>query len=435
MSHAETGKEESGAFPSPRRPNLPPYSAREVVQATLTVAAVLFAFWLLYRYLNVVLILFAAIIVGTAVRPVGERLSRRGVPRPASIILVYGLLVLVLVLVAILVVPILADQVTRIGDALPGAYQQLRDNMLASPHFLVWRLATEMPQELSMQPAPPGETEAAESLSQGLQILGIAARSLFAGAAVLVLAFYWALDGQKAVRSVLLLTAPEQREEIRRFVGDSEGRISAYLTGQLLLCLIIGALMLVVYMVLGLPYALALAIIAGLLEAVPLIGPILGAIPAVLVAYSVDPTKALWVIVASLVVQQLESQLLVPRVMKRSVGVHPLLTLLALLALGTLFGVPGMLVAIPLAAIAQLAIDRRRATVEEQAMRAPPGQRDRLAVLHYEVRELIQDMRKIVRNKDDQPSSASDQVEETLETIASNLDEMLAAARENVGEL
>jgi predicted PurR-regulated permease PerM len=137
-----------------------------------------------------------------------------------------------------------------------------------------------------------------------------------------------------------------------------ETKVSAYIGGQSILMLVVGSMALLAYGLIGLPYILVLAFVAGVMEAVPLIGPLMGAIPALLVALSIGPDKAIWVIVATLVIQQLENSILVPRIMSRAVGVNPFVTLLALLAFSSLLGIAGALMAIPLAAIIQLLLDR-----------------------------------------------------------------------------
>ena len=102
-----------------------------------------------------------------------------------------------------------------------------------------------------------------------------------------------------------------------------ETKVGFYIAGQGILCLVIGIMALVAYRLIGLPNALVLALIAGVLEAVPMIGPLLGAIPAALVALSIAPDKLIWVIVATVVIQQLENSLLVPRVMRKRWGSIP----------------------------------------------------------------------------------------------------------------
>jgi predicted PurR-regulated permease PerM len=311
--------------------------------------------------------------------------------------------------------------------------------MLRSPNFFIWRRGVVMPEQFGLQagfgaaPAPE-EVDPAAALDQALAIPATAVRALFGLLAVLAIAFYWALDGTRIARSLLLAVPQERREQAREFVELAEARLGAFVAGQALLCLLIGGLMLAVYVVVGLPYALALAVFAGLMEAVPLIGPALGAIPAIIVAYSVDPSKALWVLLATAVIQQVESQVLVPRVMKRSVGVHPLVTLLALSGLGALFGLPGMLVAIPVAGIAQMVINRHLLSPEARSQDPTAGERDRLAVLRYELRELIQDVRKVVRTKEAAALPEDDHFEDSLEIIAADLDSLLAQVAANRGE-
>jgi hypothetical protein len=175
----------------------------------------------------------------------------------------------------------------------------------------------------------------------------------------------------------------------------------------------------------GLPNAFALAIIAGVLEAIPLLGPVLGAIPALLVALAIEPVLAIWVGVAAIAIQLIENYLLVPRVMDRAVGVSPLITILAIAAFGSALGVLGALLAIPIAAMAQLVIDRFLLR-EESAAPRPPNGRDAVSALRYEAQDLALDIRKVVRRKVERPSATADRFEDELESIAADLDRLLA---------
>jgi hypothetical protein len=200
---------------------------------------------------------------------------------------------------------------------------------------------------------------------------------------------------------------------------------------------VIGIVALIAYLLIGLPNALVLAIIAGVLEAVPMIGPLLGAIPAAMVALSLGPDKLIWVIVATLVIQQLENSLLVPRVMSKAVGVNPFVTLLSLFAFGSFFGVAGALMAIPIAAIIQLLLNHfvfQPATVETEV----PEGRDFASRLRYETQEFTQDLRKQVRVKksgSEQNVTQIDQVMDEIETIATDLDVLLAQDENTLGPL
>jgi len=202
------------------------------------------------------------------------------------------------------------------------------------------------------------------------------------------------------------------------------------MVGQGILCMVIGIMALLAYLLIGLPNALVLALIAGVLEAVPMIGPLLGAVPAALVALSIGPDKLIWVIVATVVIQQLENTLLVPRIMKKAVGVNPFVTLLALFAFSSLFGLAGALMAIPIAAMIQLALNHfvfQQATVE---MEVSEG-RDYASRLRYEAQDLVQDLRKQARLKKGGTDLVIKQIEQAMdeiETITTNLDSLLAQA-------
>jgi AI-2E family transporter len=177
-----------------------------------------------------------------------------------------------------------------------------------------------------------------------------------------------------------------------------------------------------------LPNALVLALVAGVLEAVPMIGPLLGAIPAAAIALSIAPAKLVWLIVATLVIQQLENSLLVPRVMRRAVGVNPFVAVLAIFAFSSLFGIAGALMAIPMAAIIQLLLDR---FVFHPAASEPEvsAGRDYASRLRYEAQDLAQDLRKQARLKKEGSEpwvNQTDQVMDEIEAITTDLDSLLA---------
>ena len=195
------------------------------------------------------------------------------------------------------------------------------------------------------------------SAGQVLGYITLAASLSLSAIVTLVLAFYWTLDGPRIIQSFLMLVPQDRRENISELISAMESKVGYYIVGQGILCLVIGIMALIAYLLIGLPNALVLALVAGVLEAVPMIGPLLGAIPAALVALSIGPDKLIWVIVATVVIQQLENNLLVPRVMSKAVGVNPFVTLLALFAFSSFFGIAGALMAIPMAAIIQLVLN------------------------------------------------------------------------------
>ncbi|MBL8050450.1 MAG: AI-2E family transporter [Anaerolineales bacterium] len=406
------------------------WTFRGVVGATLVIISVVLSFWIFYRFNQVIFILLIAILIGTVIRPLVTWLSQKGVNRIAGIIFIYTLILMMLIGFVLLLFPLIVEQSRTIGIAMPEYYQTLRLWMLNYPSQLIVRLGEFLPPALpSIMPIANQQTglEVMASAEQMLIYITLLAKAIFITIVVLMLAFYWTLDGTRIIQSSLLLLPQEQRESIVELISAIETKIGFYIVGQAFLCLIIGILALIAYLLIGLPNAFVLALLAGVLEAVPMIGPLLGAIPAALVALSIGPEKLIWVIVATVVIQQLENSLLVPRVMRRAVGVNPFVTLLALFAFGSLFGIMGALMAIPLAAIIQLLLNRFVFHPSNTEPEVSAG-RDYASRLRYQAQDLIQDLRKQARldkGGSDLRVKHIDHVMDEIETIATDLDTLL----------
>lgn len=406
---------------------VPDIPARQLVLWTLGVTAVIVCFWLLFHFQTVVLLLLTAMILSTAVLPAVRWLEKHNIAKPAGILIIFGLSGLLGGVLLWLTLPLLAAQGAMIGQSLDEGYQFLRQSLQGMPNIFLRRLLFILPLDLSTS-ALAGDMEVngvngalTETLIQGRRLL----MSVFHLIAIGLLTFYWTLEGERLKQAAFLIVPLPKRHVIREFVQDIETKVSSYLLGQGMLCLIIGGLAFIAYMLIGLPNALLLAIFAGLLEAVPIFGPFLGAVPAIIVGLSVSPLTALWVILASIVIQQLENILLVPRVMNRIIGVRPFVTLLALLVFGSLFGVLGALIALPLAAVIQLLLDRF--LLGQDNLEQVENSRNQLSVLRYQTNQLAQDVRSQIRHKLDVPSAATDELEDEVEAIALDLERFLAA--------
>jgi predicted PurR-regulated permease PerM len=409
------------------------WTFRRVVGATLVLISVVFGFWLLYRFYQVIFVLLIAIVIGTVIRPIVNWLYQRGIPRVAGVILVYILLLILLAGFLWLLFPLIFAQSATLVKDLPGYYQTLRAWIVNYPNLLFMRLGQLLPATLpTLSPSLVQQTgeEVVASAAQALGYMMSAAHIIFTSIVILVLTAYWTLDGPRIIKTFLLLIPQDQRESIGELILAMEAKVGFYLAGQGILCLVISIMALVAYLLIGLPNALVLALAAGVMEAVPMIGPLLGAVPAGLIALSIAPDRLIWVIVATIVIQQLENSLLVPRIMRKAVGVNPFVTLLALFAFSSFFGLAGALMAIPMAAIIQLALNHfvfQSATVELEVSEG----RDYASRLRYEAQDLIQDLRKQSRLKkrgSDQKITQIEQAMDEIETITSNLDLLLANA-------
>ena len=410
------------------------WTAQRVVLTTLGALLVGLGFWLVFRFYSVAFILFSALVLGTAIRPAVDWLYRRRVPRAAGVILVYLALLALLIGFILLLAPLLVEQTRTIIAKLPTYYQSLRASVADSPSALLQRLALQLPAKSTLSlPEGAGGGLPLGALGQALGYVGMVWRTLFIAAAILALAFYWTLDGERIVRTAMLRFPADRRQHWLELIAEMETKVGAYIRGVSILSLVVGVMATVAYLLIGLPSVLVLGLLAGVFEAVPVIGPILGAVLPVLLALSVAPEKVIWVIVATVVIQQAEGQLLVPRVMDKAVGVSPIVTILAILAFSTLFGLPGAVLAIPLAALIQILLNYGVRQQEAAQLEQPAG-RDRVGVLRYQAQELIQDVRTQMRYKQHNAlDEEGDAIEDLVEVAALSLDGVLAQVVETQG--
>jgi predicted PurR-regulated permease PerM len=412
----------------------PNWTMRQVIIATLVALSVVLAFVLFYRFYMVVFIFFVAVALEVATRPAVAWLERRGVRRWLSVLIIYAILLALLAGLVWLIAPLLMAQVGEIMAQAPSYYQRLRDWLQTSESRLLRSLGTVLPLELSL----PALMPAAPAPTTPWEMVRTAGGALFVALAVLLLAFYWTLENELIIRRLMLRTSMERREQARALLAEMEGKIGAYFRGQAILCVIVGVLSILVFFLLGVPYALMLGLLMGIFEAIPVIGPTLGAIPAVVITLAAAPDKVIWVVAALVAIQVLENNLLVPRVMDQSVGVNAIVSILAITAFGVLFGLGGAILAIPLAAILQILVNHTLfdLPIPEEVVGAPSaenggaqenGKRDRITVLRLETQELVQDVRKQVRSQDApaEPDLHGEEAEDLIESIAQDLDSLL----------
>jgi predicted PurR-regulated permease PerM len=199
----------------------------------------------------------------------------------------------------------------------------------------------------------------------------------------LVIGFYWLTARERLLNLLLKMTPARTRSRLELVWNDVEQTLGAYVRGQVILMLAIGLAAFAGLAFLRVPYSLALAFVAGLTEAIPLVGPFLGGIPAVLLGLTVSPTTGLLVAAWYVVIQQVENHLLVPKVMQRNVGLSPLVVILALAAGGSLNGVAGSLIAIPVAGALQ--VIARHLVIDPSIKNAVPHDQNGLLVFGEEV--------------------------------------------------
>jgi predicted PurR-regulated permease PerM len=390
--------------------------------ATIVILIIVGLFALILFNPQVLMILFAGLFLGIAIKPAVSGLAQRGIPREVGAALILVSILILLGGFIAFVFPMLSVQTANLSTALSDGYIQIRSDLISVSNPHIRQIMETLPEDIRLfQPAltQPKADNGLDGLGNLLeQIFGVGLGLVF----VFFLAVNWSIEGDRILRTTLLLIN-QQREYIRDLFFHVENRISQYLRGLGVLSLIVGALALIGYLIIGLPNALALAIFAGIMEAIPVIGPALGAVPAIMIALSITPEMAIAVVVITVLIQAAENVWIFPRVMGSSVGVPPFVTLLTMLAFSSLFGIFGALVAIPIAAVLQVLFE----TVAEYRLQQSVVDmgRDRVSALRYEIQELIRDIRNLLHTKNPQAHDDLELLEDTLEGIASDLDKIL----------
>jgi predicted PurR-regulated permease PerM len=322
----------------------------EVLRAGLVLIGLGVGGYLLWRVQDVLFLLILAILLATAIEPLVNRLRRGPFTRGSGVLVVYTLIVVVIGLSAYIIVPSVVSQAASFSETLPARLQQLRpyaENLQPRPlqGFAVGVLDNAI--QAVQSPPRPAQDEI-------VQVGATAAHTLLSFFTVFVLAYYWLVE-RPLIKRVILRTVPVRHaRSVNTVWMEVEEKLGGWVRGQLILMLAIGVMATLGYVVIGLPNPILLGVASGLFEIIPMIGPFLAFAPAVLVALALDPTRAVFVVGYALVIQQIESNVLVPRVMGRTVGISPLTVLMGILVGGSLAGLPGAFLAVPLAGALQV---------------------------------------------------------------------------------
>jgi predicted PurR-regulated permease PerM len=314
---------------------------------------------LLFLVGEILVIVLLAAILATGLSPLVDTLTRREwtrrrrrLSRPGAIALVYlGLLVALGLLGSLLISPLVSETREMVQKA-PDLYRQLQEMLTGLQRRYAW-----LPDLNALLQRLPEE---AGQLGQYLGAATGVAFRVFGGVVsavtVLILSIYMLLEGPVIKAGFLQLFPRQHRRRVETVLQHVGQKFGGWLRGQLFLGLVIGVAAGVGTWILGLPYPFLLGLGAGVTELIPMVGPVLGAIPAVIVALFGPTWRLLAVIVLFTLIQQVENNVLVPRVMKQAVGLSPLLTIVAIMIGAKLMGILGALLAVPIAAALQVIV-------------------------------------------------------------------------------
>jgi predicted PurR-regulated permease PerM len=335
--------------------------------STVTLAKILIAgvgIWLIYVLSDVLAIVFVAMLLSAALSPTVSAMQKKGIPRGVGVLVIFAAIFSVFVLAVVLLIPPLVEQYAQFAKAFP-AYADRFISIAQSIN----------PDINVMEQLKKGFQAVESSLVQAAGGIFVKIfdfiKGIIAFFFVFVVTFYMIVQERAIKGAIHLVTPARYRLYIDGLISQIQKKIGLWLRSQLILCFIIFLMVFIGLVAFGVPYALILALVAGLAEFIPYIGPTLGAVPAIFIAFDQSPILALWVILLFLVIQRLENDLIVPRVMQHAVGINPLVTIIAILVGAKLAGFLGVLLAIPVTAILGVIIEDMIGTSEDLAELAP----------------------------------------------------------------
>ncbi len=317
---------------------------KDIIISTRTILILLtsiLVLWLMVQISNILLAIFVSLILTLGLNPLVDWLTEQKLSRTLAVTLTYIFFLSIVVGLFALALPPMASQVQKLVERLP---------------FYVSSISIPGLEAVSEQFLNTLVAEVSKTTGNVVKVtLGLFSNA-FSIVTILVLTFYFLLDYPNLKERFLELYSAPSKKRIGNLFDEIEEKIGGWLRGQVLLMFIVGLASLVGLTILRIDYALSLGVIAGFLEIVPMIGPIVSFIPAAVVASAQSPLSVALVAVLYILIQQLESNFVVPKVMEKVIGFSPIVTLIAIMIGGKLFGILGALLSIPTTLMGYLVI-------------------------------------------------------------------------------
>lgn len=294
----------------------------------------------------------AAMVVSYVLQPVVELLVRRRVPRGAAILIIYFAFSVVVVVAIVQAIPAVARQMTQLGNHIPELLtraDQWIDQISARKQYLPDGLRRGVEAALGQF-----EHKLTASAGQILSFLTSTVSAVFIAFVVPFLVYYMLKDARAMGRAFIHLVPRGYRSQAKEILTSVDATLGSYVRGQLLVMVAVGILTFAGLLVIGMPYALLFALFLAAMDIIPYLGPFIGAAPALILAFSISPGMALKVLIVNLIVQQCEGNLISPQIMGRTLHLHPMAIVAALLVGGEIGGVLGMICAVPVLAVVKV---------------------------------------------------------------------------------
>jgi predicted PurR-regulated permease PerM len=347
-----------------------------IYRAVGLILALLLGLYFFYEISTIVLVLLMALLFAVVLSGPVNFLARRGIPKVLGVLAVLGCFVVALWLASVAVIPVIQEQAEQFISDFPALLDEVQA-LVASLGGTDLRSLLERGEEtLSSNVTLSSVLDVGRSITEGVSM----------GLVAFVVTVYLVVHPTTLVDGFVSLFPAGRRERVRDVLGKMYQAVQKWFLGQLSAMVIIGVLTTIALYVIGIPYAFFIGALSGILAFIPLVGTFISLIPQVLLALAVDPVLVLWVVLSSIAIHQIEAHVIHPVVMSRAVTLHPVVVVSAILIMGTLFHVIGLLLAVPLLAalsvlvrelwisqMDQIGTDPRTSTPEQEKTPAKSG--------------------------------------------------------------
>jgi predicted PurR-regulated permease PerM len=338
-----------------------------VAYRAVLLAAALLVLGLVFRHLvTLLLAVLVTVIIAIPLTAAADRLERRGVPRHLGALLALLGGVLVLGVVIALLIPPFTDQTDQFVEDVPGIASDLRDLAADVTGAEPGEFGDRVQEFVRRYQEDPARL-IGPLTSIGLNVAGVLGALLL----ILITSYYMAVNPRPLLDGLIRLSPPSRRPQARRIMARLREAWVGWMAGVVIDMFVTGTLVYVSLTIVGLDFAVFFAVLSALLVVIPYFGAIAGAIPPILFALTDSPTKALIVLGVYVLVQQLESNVIIPLVMSRTVKLHPALIAIGVVVVGQLFGFVGLFVAVPILSLLQIGVDELWVKTIEEPERAP----------------------------------------------------------------
>jgi predicted PurR-regulated permease PerM len=342
---------------------------RRMLQTVATVAGVAILLTVLWAAREALMLVYVSALIAMGFSPLVKLIEhphpnagKRRVPRWLAILVIYAAVVAVVIFVGLLVIPPLVSQGSSLWAQLPTEFNRLQ-TFLISHKLMTHRVTLEE----AVQNAPRGT--GGNAVGTVLVAISSLIGGIFGLITILILTFYLLIEAGVMFEYLVRFVPHGRRGDVVTAARQAVDKVSAWLRAQFILAGVMGTFSAVGLGLMGVPYFYVIALIAAIGETIPIVGPVIGGIAAVAVAISVSPKLALMVGTYFLVLHQFEANILVPKIMERSVGVSPVAVLVALLIGGALWGLVGAILAIPTVALLSVIVEEIAAEQDARVQR------------------------------------------------------------------